>query len=839
MRTYRRIALACCLLLAWAVPSGAQEYLWRADIKAPVFGNPVVSSDGSTYLACTDERVRAYDPWGNPTWTFILKAKVGGQMALQSGILYVPTQASAIEAVGTNGHRAWEYRLPHHIVGAPALSGSGDVLFTTEDNFLYCLDAGGHLRWKEALPGFVSQGPVVGPDGTVHLGCKDALFAYGTNGQRIWKYTFLGHLTAPLSVGPTGHLLAVANDGRLYCLYSDGTEAWTFDGIAATMAPLVTEDWVYLADGASILAIDLDTGELDWEQAVTASGCPALGEDGVLYVPTKDATALIAAARSDVAGIYSISGIVTGASSVTMTLSGASTATTQTDSGGSYTFTNLDFGDYVVTPTKTGYTFTPANHPVTIEGLDHTGINFTANVAATHKISGTITLGGSAIEGVAVATKGAVATTGTDGKYQLTGLVDGSYTVIPTKTGYNFSPNSQSVTISGADETDVNFSANTVVGHVKLLDTNDGGAILPTGLDIKASGGDIALASLDGEARVVVLNSVPKLFCYRVDAGPMSSAWSQAGAGPRRQSRMDTPPSVTLGGLQDGQTVSGDVSCEAVVEDPDTAGITARLYVNGALMATAQRPPFVFIWHTEGTPDGEATVTVEVSDLGGSRASDSVVVTVDNGASPALIFYADDPPQAFTWVAPADENRFKVQCASDAAFERKVATSVDDKAGWIYTASWTPYGHSWKGVLSVASGVTQGDALGYWRVIGKTAGSFYYGTYLVKGQEPAQPLGPPDGGAVSAASPPTFTWLANHNKKFRVEFSGSADFSTGVLVDSATSQKPWIKGASWTPSGKKWKKILAVGQTVHWRVRATDSLGRTTAQSPVYAFVVD
>lgn len=834
-----RLAMGIFLLLACAPSHRAQEFLWRASVKAPVEGNPVVGGDGSTYLACRDERVRAYDPRGNPTWTFVLNAKVAGQMALQDGILYVPTRASAIEAVGTNGHRAWEYRLPTHIVGAPAVSSAGDIYFNTDDNFLYCINGSGGLRWREPLPGFVTQGPVIGPDGTVLLGCKDAVLAYGSDGRRLWKYTYLGNLAAPLAVGPTGHVLAVANDGRLYCLDPEGGEAWTFDGIAASMAPLVTEDRVYLVDSSSILSIDLDTGELDWEQGVTASGSPALGEDGVLYVPTKDASALVPPARVPAAAVYKISGIVSGASSVTMTLSGASTASTQTDSGGNYTFSNLDLGNYVVTPTKTGYSFTPSSRPVTIEGLDVTGINFVATTAPTYAISGTVTLDGSPIEGVAVTTRGASATTGTDGKYQLTGLVDGSYTVVPTKAGYNFSPKSQTVAISGADKADVNFAAATVAGHVKLLDINDGGAVLPTGLDIKASGGDISLSpSPQGGGRVVVLNSVPKLFCYAVPAGPVADAWSQAGAGPRRQSRMDTAPSVVLLTPEAGQTVQGTVGVEADVSDTDLRGVTAYLTLDGARVASVSRPPFYFSWYTEGTPDGAVEVGVEVVDLAGNSGSDSVQVEVDNGAPPPLAFYADDPPQTFIWVAPAYENRFAVQCAKDPAFENRVASSAIDKGGWLRTASWTPSSDAWKGVLSVGKGAS-GDATGHWRVIGKESGSFYYGTYAVKAQVSAAPLGPPDASSVPASAPPTFTWSANHNRRFRVEFSDSEDFSTGVKVDSATDGAPWLGGASWKPSPKRWNKIVALGPTVYWRVTAKDSIGRTLDGETAYSLTVN
>ncbi|HLZ19882.1 MAG TPA: SdrD B-like domain-containing protein, partial [Smithellaceae bacterium] len=63
---------------------------------------------------------------------------------------------------------------------------------------------------------------------------------------------------------------------------------------------------------------------------------------------------------------------------VTVTLSGTASATTTTNSSGYYSFTGLANGDYVVTPTRTGCTFTPTSSPtLTYSGTDITQ-NFTA-----------------------------------------------------------------------------------------------------------------------------------------------------------------------------------------------------------------------------------------------------------------------------------------------------------------------------------------------------------------------------------------------------------------------------------------------------------------------------
>ena len=79
---------------------------------------------------------------------------------------------------------------------------------------------------------------------------------------------------------------------------------------------------------------------------------------------------------------YTISGAITPASSGAgslVTLSGSASATTMANSAGNYTFTGLNGGAYVVTPSNSGVAYTPVSQPVTISGASVSGINFTAS----------------------------------------------------------------------------------------------------------------------------------------------------------------------------------------------------------------------------------------------------------------------------------------------------------------------------------------------------------------------------------------------------------------------------------------------------------------------------
>jgi hypothetical protein len=159
---------------------------------------------------------------------------------------------------------------------------------------------------------------------------------------------------------------------------------------------------------------------------------------------------------------FTISGQVATAfgtlSGVTVTLSGVSSATTQTDSNGNYSFTGLIVGGYyTITPSKLGYSFTPASRD--FPGLSE---NSTANFQAQFNgltISGHLSEGTTALSGVSVALSvdglsGGSVQTDANGNYSFTMLQPGAtYTITPTLTHYSFTPASRDFPNLSANET--------------------------------------------------------------------------------------------------------------------------------------------------------------------------------------------------------------------------------------------------------------------------------------------------------------------------------------------------------------------------------------------------
>lgn len=193
-------------------------------------------------------------------------------------------------------------------------------------------------------------------------------------------------------------------------------------------------------------------------------------------------------------GTYTVSGTISptaGGSGATVTLSGTGSATTTANSSGVYSFTGLANGTYTVTPSHSGYTFSPASQNTTVNGANITGLDFTATAQTnTYSISGTIspTAGGS---GATVTLSGAATATTTansSGAYTFTGLANGTYAITPSHTGYTFSPTSQNATVNGANVTGINFTATAQATY------SISGTITPT------AGGSGASVALTGPA---------------------------------------------------------------------------------------------------------------------------------------------------------------------------------------------------------------------------------------------------------------------------------------------------------------------------------------------------
>jgi hypothetical protein len=199
-----------------------------------------------------------------------------------------------------------------------------------------------------------------------------------------------------------------------------------------------------------------------------------------------NATAFTAAAVPTWTISGTISPVASGVGTL-VSLSGTASKSVTADSSGNYTFTGLSNGSYTVTPGKSGFTFSPTNQLVPVNGANMTGVNFTATAVPTWTISGTVSPAASGTGTLLTlsGTPSGTTTANSSGAYSFSNLPNGTFTVTPSKTGFTFTPPSQTLTISGASLT-ANFTAQS--GSTILFpDLKD---IIPSGdISVVQSGG--------------------------------------------------------------------------------------------------------------------------------------------------------------------------------------------------------------------------------------------------------------------------------------------------------------------------------------------------------------
>lgn len=89
------------------------------------------------------------------------------------------------------------------------------------------------------------------------------------------------------------------------------------------------------------------------------------------------------------AGAFNVTGAIspaTDGNGATVALSGPTSLSTTGNSSGTYSFSGLNNGIYTVTPSRSGYIFSPTVNSFTVDGGNVSGINFTAAQASTHSV---------------------------------------------------------------------------------------------------------------------------------------------------------------------------------------------------------------------------------------------------------------------------------------------------------------------------------------------------------------------------------------------------------------------------------------------------------------------
>lgn len=280
------------------------------------------------------------------------------------------------------------------------------------------------------------------------------------------------------------------------------TSAGQSFSISGTLGTSGAGGQVVLSGARNATATANSSGNFTFSNLSNGSYTVTPNRSGVTFSPSSRAVTVNGANVTGVSFsgtnlLYTISGSL-GASGngATVAVSGGASNSVVADANGNFSISGLPNGTYTITPSKVAkvtYTFSPAAQSVTVNGANRSSINFQVAAGSTWGLSGNL---GAAGAGATVTLSGAMnvwAQADSLGNYAFNNLVDGAYSVTPAKAGTNFSPMSRNISISGANQSGINFSTSVLTYGISGS-LGSGGA----GATVTLSGAASRSATADG-----------------------------------------------------------------------------------------------------------------------------------------------------------------------------------------------------------------------------------------------------------------------------------------------------------------------------------------------------
>jgi outer membrane protein assembly factor BamB len=260
-----------------------------SSLTARLAAAPVVAG-GRVYTIDTLGAVRAFDgSTGAQLWASQTPAEkgntaslYGGGIAYDKGRIYATNGLGYVAALDErNGGIIWKVRPGGPLRGAPTVANDS-VYVISQDNQIYSLkEQDGSTNWSQAatleIAGvFGSASPAVG-QGTVVAGFSSGeLNAYRyENGRMVWQdalqrtsiRTSVSTLT-DIDADPvidSGQVIAVGQGGRMVALdLITGQRQWELN-IAGISTPWVAGDWIFVVtDDAKLICVARQNGHIRW-----------------------------------------------------------------------------------------------------------------------------------------------------------------------------------------------------------------------------------------------------------------------------------------------------------------------------------------------------------------------------------------------------------------------------------------------------------------------------------------------------------------------------------------------------------------------------------------------
>jgi hypothetical protein len=426
-----------------------------------------------------------------------------------------------------------------------------------------------------------------------------------------------------------------------------------------------------------------------------------------------------------------LSGTITGdvTANVPIQMTGDEIKSITTDANGKFSFNNQNNGFFTITPYVDGYSFSPSSQDVAVSGKSVTGIDFTSTWVG-YSISGAVN--GDITANVTLALYSAAnalvtyTTTGSDGKYTLTNtnIINNTFNVIPSLTGYKFTPKNKEVTIKTASVTGINFTA--IAHHANGVAQGTYTWNSTTG-DLKIKWSD-STAPCNWPQKNTATDESKVEISKTIMIWPDEVSWPGVMVWTRVSATENDPAGVWTATDQSGNTYTATFTA--------TNATTGSIAIDGTFIACA------YAWSTSDykvslsyqDPNPAATNTVIVT---GNGITGSQSLTYNAGDKawewPVNLGSSPTPPYIYTFtVTDSESNTWQetscfVDWATDLYIEYKQPTltfhwtkAIDTGANYIVLLQDGDHNPMW------VSGTTSGTAIDYNGAPGFDTMTYYY-----------------------------------------------------------------------------------------------------------------
>jgi thermitase len=179
-------------------------------------------------------------------------------------------------------------------------------------------------------------------------------------------------------------------------------------------------------------------------------------------------------------------------------------------------------------------------------------------------------------------------------------------------------------------------SSGTTVSGTVTVSANASDNVGVTRVDFRVNGATVATSNVSPYKftwdSTTVANGTVTLTTAAYDAAGNSAVSSPVSVNvsnsPSTPTSDTTPPTVAINSPANGSSIGGNVSITASASDNSgAAGITQKLYIDGALKATATGSSLSYRWAAQKVAKGSHTIKVTATDKANNSASAQITVT--------------------------------------------------------------------------------------------------------------------------------------------------------------------------------------------------------------------